>query len=70
MFRVFTCTTFTGHYPVGTSAVIVARDENHARDLLNYQLEQEHLDQLDLTDEILELETDIEGAIILQNGNY
>ncbi len=31
---IYTCTGFKGHYPVGTSAVIVANGEEHARRLL------------------------------------
>jgi hypothetical protein len=35
---VFVCNQFTGHYPVGTAAVVVAKDQAHAAEILNQQL--------------------------------
>jgi hypothetical protein len=36
--RIFTLVGFTGHYPVGTSAVIVAVDAEHGAKLVNKEL--------------------------------
>lgn len=37
--KVFTCTTFTGHYPVGAAAVVVAEDKEAALPLLVIELQ-------------------------------
>lgn len=67
--RVFTCNDFAGHYPVGSSAVIVAHDMAHARLLLKMELEKEGL-KLQETDEIKELDLTDFGAVVLNNGDY
>lgn len=66
--KFFTCTNFDGHYPVGTAAVIIAKDFDEARELLRIELEGHSLD----SSQSLELE-EIEvkpQAIILCDGNY
>ncbi len=68
--KVFTCTSFTGHYPVGTSAVIVAKDVETACKLLYDQLIKigpaQPIDKYDLT----EVSTETESCSVLQDGNY
>ena len=66
--KVFTCTSFGGHYPVGTAAVIVARDRGHARRLLRKALKECGLEE----DNEIFVEVDVEtaGAIVLRDGEY
>lgn len=35
---VYVCNQFTGYWPVGTAAVVVAESQSHAAELLNAQL--------------------------------
>lgn len=56
---------FTGHYPVGTSAIVRAKDKEEAIKLLNEQLAWQGL----VFDGTLHKWTKTE-AIILQNGEY
>ena len=67
--RVFTCKDFTGHWSVGTSAVVVAKDEDEARLILIDALDDAGLTQLDRL-EVYELETGTPNCRILQDGNY
>lgn len=67
--KVFTCTSFAGFFPVGTSAVIVAPDEKSARNLLKVKLKKVGL--ICRRDEVLEELSLIESkAIILHDGDY
>lgn len=66
--RVFTCTNFKGVWPVGVSAVVVARDKRQARQLLNKQLEEKGLPITDYTLEEVSLEQP--AAVILNDGDY
>ena len=67
--KVFTC-TFKGFYPVGTAAVIVAKDEQDARILIDIELLNRGLGRLDLDRVFTELDTDEARAYILCDGNY
>lgn len=67
--KVFTCTGFEGHYPVGTAAVVVADNEAEARDQLVMCLALNGLPQ-DRPLEIKELSLAIRTAVILNDGNY
>lgn len=68
--RVFYSNDFRGFYPVGTSAVIVARDLDEAFVLMTSSLIAAGLgdDNKDFT--IKELKTDSTSVVILQNGDY
>jgi len=45
--KLFYCNSFEGHNPVGTSAVVVARNKSEARDMLMISLaEEEGLEQV------------------------
>lgn len=73
--KVYTCTGFEGHYPVGTSAVIVALDVPHACVLMAQALKAAGLDKLEgnrnvMALEFKELDLDKPIADILQDGNY
>lgn len=72
--NVYYTTEFKGHCPVGTAAVIVARDRGHALRLLRAALADANL----LTDKNARLTKEIfrkvdprkTGATILQDGDY
>lgn len=67
--RVWTCDDFRGLYPVGSAAVVVAKDEETARTKLREALEDHGLgEQGDLP--LTEVLTDVPGVIILVDGNY
>lgn len=65
---------FKGHYPVGTSAVIVAVDRLQAFQLLAAKLKQDHSIDLDFKDvnatEFKQLDLILSHAVVLQDGNY
>lgn len=67
--KVFTCTEFAGHYPVGTAAVIVAQDMAEARNILAKELASRGL-ELEEDEKVVELILDAPKAIILRDGNY
>ncbi len=72
--KVFYCKDFEGHWPVGVSAVVVAYNEESARNLLEKKLISEH----GLTGRqpkgnpltLHEVSLKEEGVIVLQDGNY
>lgn len=68
--RVWTCTTFEGHNPVGTAALIVAPDNAEARRRLNDALREAHLPSLLDTDELVEVDLEKAHAIVLRDGDY
>ena len=71
--RAYTTTSFVGHYPVGTSAVVVARDRRHAKQLLLAALDRAGLPQSQKQQddiEFKELNVGMAQAVILQDGNY
>lgn len=69
--KVYTITGFPGHYPVGTSAVVVADSIGLAFRLLNRELEKHGLSGTSPEDcEFIELNTNEAHAKILQNGDY
>lgn len=67
--KVFTCTSFTGHYPVGVSALIVAETEDEARTMLLEELRKEGLPQKHKI-YLTEIALEEKKAIVLQNGDY
>ena len=38
MTELFVCTNHDGHWPVGVASIVFARDETHARELLDAEL--------------------------------
>ncbi len=68
--NIYTCTNFKGHYPVGTAAVVVAENKGEAERLLRDMLHQEDLGY-DKTPYVMELvDPNVNGAIVLLNGDY
>jgi len=67
--RVFYSNDFQGYWPVGTSAVIVARDKDEAYVLLLNKLIGLGLGR-DKDFTVQELATDHTQVIVLQDGNY
>jgi hypothetical protein len=75
--KVFTCTCFTGHWPVGTAAVVIADNQNDAALLLNGSLIKNGLPGDAEPEDIIELceahivDSRQVGAVrILCNGDY
>jgi hypothetical protein len=69
MKKVFTCNDFTGHWPVGSAAIIVAEAESEARDILDAALKLRGL-KLKETDTLTELPLESDGCVILCDGDY
>lgn len=67
--RLFTTTDFQGHWPVGTSAVIVADSNVHAVELMQEALKDEGLDHRQ-SFTMQEIDPTQPKAHILQNGDY
>lgn len=70
--NVYTC-YFSGHFPVGAVATIIAKDIYEALDLMKDSLKKEGLldDNLDLSvDDFEEVDTTTPQAIILLDGDY
>ena len=66
--RVFYTNDFRGHYPVGTSAVIVARDFDEAYVLMTSQIIAMGLGKDNSDFSIKELPTDSTRVVVLQDG--
>jgi len=67
--KTYTCTTFTGHYPVGVAAVVRALTPRTAASRLNRELIRGGLPGDAKTEDMVELEDD-ETVRILADGNY
>lgn len=68
--KVWTCTKFTGHWPAGCAAVIVAPTPESAANVLNASLQNSGLPGDASPDEMMPLVTDYRNAVILCDGNY
>lgn len=70
--KVFAAKGFTGHYPVGTSAIVVAPNANTAADMLAARLAQLGLEQKEpiTAAHMVEIDDSIPGVLILNDGNY
>jgi hypothetical protein len=67
---VYVCNQFTGHYPVGSAAVVVAESQQRAAQILNDQLREQGLIG-DATANMMALVVQkAPQAIILCDGNY
>ena len=66
--RVFAC-EFTGHYPVGACAVVVAEDLDTAKGMLLAELAKEGLSLRD-SDKWQEIDTTAARAVMILNGDY
>lgn len=68
--KVYTCKSFSGHWPVGTAAVVVAETADDAADFLEHALEKIGLAQLVSNDEMIELSMKEGTVTILCDGDY
>ena len=71
--KVFICTTFRGHWAVGTAAVIVAESEVDAIESLLAKCEESFIpqNQEDINNiDVKELDVLTPGTTILNDGNY
>jgi len=73
--KVFTCTSFRGHYSVGVAAVVCAPDAEEAADLLIKHLHevsgliQSPSDMSDIRAGMVEVDITL-GVTILRDGDY
>lgn len=70
LFGVYVCNQFTGHYPVGTAAVVVAESQQHAAELLNQQLRRQGLPGDANSNMMVLVVQKTPQAVILCDGNY
>lgn len=68
--KVWVNTEFTGHYPVGTAAVVVAATAEDAARFLNSALAERGLDSSAEAGQFVQLKTSKEAVVILNDGNY
>ena len=69
--RVYLCTKFTGHWPVGVAAVVFAETPKQAADILNGELEANHGLKGDATPEMMEWVNPVgRTCYVLCDGNY
>jgi len=70
--KVFTCNNFSGHYPVGTAAVVIAETREEAAEDLNHKLKSQHSLPGDAKPEdMIEFPSDCRESVrILCDGNY
>ena len=66
--KLYTTTTFKGHYPVGTAAVVWANNPIEARRLLNAELKNRGLEDPEYR--LDEWDFRSPQAIILNDGDY
>jgi hypothetical protein len=69
MANIYLCNDFAGAYPVGTAAVVVARNERTARKLLDAELVKRHLVQ-HAPFTLTLLDDEKEAVLILNDGTY
>jgi hypothetical protein len=67
--KLYTCTSFKGRNPVGTAAIIAARDKGHAKRLLTAELTRLGLPQTEPL-EVEEFTMTASRAVVLLDGEY
>ncbi len=71
MKKIYTNNSFLGHWPVGTSAVVIAENATEAAYLLNEELKKHNLKSNVPENHMEEFPSnDDEKVRILQDGNY
>lgn len=65
---IFTCTMFTGHWPVGTAAVVSADNCMDAATMLEKELESRGLKQYVSHNDMIPMKD--KSVIVLCDGNY
>ncbi len=68
--RVFYTNDFAGHWPVGTAAVIVARNADEAYELMTSKLIAMGLMKDGNEFTLVEIATDVTSVTVLCDGNY
>jgi len=68
--KVWLNTDFTGHYPVGTAAVVVADTAQQAAEMLNAALVEGGLTANSTPEQFTRLPTNSPRAVVLNDGNY
>jgi len=68
--KVYFCTRFTGHYPTGTAAIIVAKSVEDAVTLINSELEAIGLKQEVTSADLVVVNTRKQSINILCDGDY
>jgi hypothetical protein len=68
--NVYTCKGFTGHYPVGTAAVVIAANRMRAVQALETALATHGLAQTINPDDLVLLDLTHQQVIVLNDGNY
>jgi hypothetical protein len=69
--KIYVCTNFTGHWPVGSAALVIAEDSEEAermlRDVLAEEIPQRTQPPKLWMDEV---KPDSKGVTLLNDGNY
>jgi hypothetical protein len=69
--RVYSCTGFTGHYPVGTSALVLASNKENAAEILNQDLRSMGLPGDARAEDMMPFPDGNDRSVrILNDGNY
>ena len=68
--KTWTCTTFTGHWPVGTALVVTADNIEVAIELVEKELAQHNLSQEIKPEQLIPLPTHHRHVRILRDGEY
>lgn len=68
--KVWVITGFAGHWPVGTSAVVVAEDAVQAAEMLKADLKSQQLGYDITPEQFEELDADKAETYVLNNGDY
>ena len=69
--RVFYCTDFAGYHPIGVCAIIVADSPAEAARFLKTLLKKHGLEQeKGWKPEMIEISTELKGAIMVNDGEY
>lgn len=69
--KIYTYTDHDHHWPVGVASVVVAKDENEARELLDNTLVSIGLKPSEIKSyTLVELDTNHAHATVLRDGNY
>lgn len=68
--RIYSHTKFSGHWPVGTAAVVIAEDRDMAVTLLEQKLKDIGLSQKIERDDFMVIGSSAPVAVILRDGDY
>jgi hypothetical protein len=68
--NVYFCTSFSGHWPVGTAAVVIAPSDTMAADLLNEELLKKYLKADVRPQDMQKIDHEVSAAYVLCDGNY